>query len=148
MNDLRPGDLIKATYRTTNRETSTGLAERTLLVISKGTTKDTPYYREGLPVVKGLWCMHGGTRKFFCHGPVCYDAGNFRVGCTQTQGFSSLMLRATFDKEVQATQQALREVNSSLTYSSSNLGSGGSQVARFVSDTNHDKNTMNTCQGS
>ena len=121
LNDLRPGDLIKATYRTTNRETSTGLAERTLLVIGKGTTMDTPYYREGLPVAPGLWCMHGGTRKFFVMERFVTMKEISVLDALQRKD-SPLVLRATYDKDVQATLQALRKVNTSLTYSSSNLG--------------------------
>ena len=118
---LRPGDLITAKYRTTNRDTSTGAADRTLLIISEGTTKDTPYYRPGLPVKTGFWCMHGSTRKFFVMERFL-SLSSISVVDALKRKDSPLVLRATYDKDVQATQQALRKVNSALTYSSSNLG--------------------------
>ena len=52
---LRSDDLITAKYRTTNRDTLVGAADQTLLIIGEGTTKDTPYYRPGLPVKTDFW---------------------------------------------------------------------------------------------
>ena len=118
---LRPGDLITSRYGTTNRDTSTGSAERTLLIICVGTTKDTAYYRDGLPVKTGFWCMHGSTRKFFVRERFV-SVSPISVLDALKHKDSPLVLRATYDKDVQATQQALRKVNSALTYSSSNLG--------------------------
>ena len=117
---LKPGEFVRANYRTTNRDTSAGTETRTLLIISKGTSDETPFYKPHLPIKEGYWCMHLNKRKFFFWERF---SSIKRIDALEAlkQKDSPIVLRASYQKDVQETLETLRRVNGSLTYNNASL---------------------------